>query len=195
MNHVSLEITIHNNFFRSESAIMSVHLIYLLHVDSPEFNLEAMINFTTVSEEYETDGVTATLEWTQEYSLYSYQVSMVPPSWNIISSRSERVRLQVKAFYDILYNVSVGTSLCGLPGATVSTTLYYGKINTNLDVSIYLKSYILTSNCKVSSNCENPDAQLDHSVEVIGYQSETVAKRGIKYYKFCLSPWTCTDWF
>jgi hypothetical protein len=89
--------------------------------------LEARINFTTVSEEFNIDGVTATLEGTQGSTLYSYRVSVVPLSWNIISSRSERVRVQVKALYDILYNVSIETSLCGLPGATSATTLYYGK--------------------------------------------------------------------
>ena len=37
-----------------------------------------------------------------------------------------------------------------------------------------------TSNCKASSNCENPEAQLklEHSVEVIGYLSETAAVMG-----------------
>jgi hypothetical protein len=89
--------------------------------------LEARINFTTVSEEFVSDGITATLEWMQGNIPYSYRVSVVPPLWNTISSISERVRVQVKALYDILYNVSVETSLCGLSGATSATTLYYGK--------------------------------------------------------------------
>lgn len=90
--------------------------------------MEGRINFTIVSEEFDSDGVTATLEWTQGNSLYSYQVSVVPPSWSSIIISSERVRLLLKEFYDVLYNVSVETSLCGLSGATASTTLYYGKI-------------------------------------------------------------------
>ena len=83
------------------------------------------INFTTVSEEFDIDGVMVTLEWMQGSTLYSYRVSVVPPSWNIISSRSERVRVQVKALYDIPYNVSVETLLCGISaGTTAATTLY-----------------------------------------------------------------------
>ena len=98
-------------------------------IDSPEFNLEARVNFTIVSERFDSNSVTVTLEWAQGNSLHSYQVSVVPPSRNIISSgsRSERVRLQVKALYDILYNVSVVPSLCGHSGTTSSTTLHYGK--------------------------------------------------------------------
>ena len=99
-----------------------------IFLDSPEFNLEARANFTIVSEQFDSNGVTVTLEWAQENSLYSYQVSVVPPSRNVISSPgSERVRFQVKALYDILYTISVDPSLCGLSGTTSSTTLYYGK--------------------------------------------------------------------
>ena len=105
---------------------------------------------------------------------------MVPPSWNIISSTSVRVRVQVKALYDIPYNVSVETLLCGIfAGTTAATTLYYGKMNNKSSLiysctrqSTYL--YLLLFACKASSYCENPGAhdQLDTSVEVIGYLKE-----------------------
>lgn len=122
----------------------------LIFLDSPEFNLEARVNFTITSEQFDSDGVTATLEWAQGSSLHSYRISVVPPSRNVISSgsRSERVRLQVKALYDIQYNVSVVPSLCGHSGTTSSTTLHYGKyiiILTNaIRMSFKLSPILLT---------------------------------------------------
>ena len=61
---------------QNQHAVMSVHLT----IDSSEFNLEERINYTAVSEEFDSDGITATLEWMQRNSLYSYQVRVVPPS-------------------------------------------------------------------------------------------------------------------
>ena len=52
------------------------------------------------------------------------------------------------------------------------------KFNTGLDISSYLIEILSTSNCKASSNCENPEAQLDDSVEVIGYLSKAAAVKG-----------------
>ena len=60
-------------------------------VDLREFNLEASINVSSMSEGFDVDGVTVILEWTQRNSLYSYQISVVLSPLHILLS-SEMVR-------------------------------------------------------------------------------------------------------
>ena len=79
-------------------------------------------NVTVLSAQYERHGVVVTLEWTQESSLYSYSVSVVPqlePRFN----GSTRVQLIVN--YDILYNVSIVTSLCRRNGTFIKQLQYF----------------------------------------------------------------------
>ena len=92
--------------------------------------MEARIDFTSLSEEFDSDGVMVTLEWAPTNSVYSYQVTVVPSPLGVLSSDSETFRVQLKVSYDVLYNVSVVSSLCDQTGAiiaSVSTTLHYGK--------------------------------------------------------------------
>ena len=81
-----------------------------------------------VSENLERDGVIVILEWTQEnHTYYSYNVSVTPhPPSTLIS---ERMRVQLKVSYDILYNVSVlATPHCtGQGNIEAFVELHYGE--------------------------------------------------------------------
>ena len=67
------------------------------------------------------DGVTVSLEWNKESSLYSYIVNVIPQTKLQRFNGSTRVQLAV--LYDTWYNVNTVTILCGQN----MTTLYYSK--------------------------------------------------------------------
>ena len=100
------------------SIIVSMHN----HADGP-------VNIKIVSENFEKDDIRVILEWTQEnHTSYSYNVSVTPhPVSTLIS---DRMRVELKVSYDLLYNVSVlATPHCTGQGSTVEvfTGLYYGQ--------------------------------------------------------------------
>ena len=69
--------------------------------------------------EFETDGVTITLEWVE---LYSVNVTVVPATQVNIS----RSTAQLTVTYDVMYNVSIMIShLCGQNNVTVLSKEYY----------------------------------------------------------------------
>lgn len=85
------------------------------------------VAITSVSEQYEGNGVIVTLEWTQENPLYSYNVSVIPPAEITFTGKA---RAQMKVSYNTSYNVSVmASSPCGRSDATNFTELYYSEYN------------------------------------------------------------------
>ena len=62
---------------------------------------------TILSEQFGKDGVIVTLEWAEENSLYSYNVSVSP---QLEVTFIARVRVQVKVPYNSLYSVSVAAT-------------------------------------------------------------------------------------
>ena len=66
--------------------------------------LDTELEITIISEQFEKDGAIVTLEWTEENSLYSYNVSFSPQLEVMFIGR---VRVQLKVPYNSLYNVSV----------------------------------------------------------------------------------------
>ena len=102
------------------------------HTDSP-------VNIDIVSDNFEKDGIRVILEWTQEnHTSYSYNVSVTPhPASTLIS---ERMRVELKVSYDLLYNVSVlATPHCTGQGSIVEAfiELYHGQYMYRLRVHVW----------------------------------------------------------
>ena len=86
-----------------------------------------VFNVTSLSEQFEGQGVLATLELTQKTSIYnsSYQVTVVPQLSLVFL---EKNIFQLRVSYDIPYNVTVELSLCRQTVTdTTSIVLYYSE--------------------------------------------------------------------
>ena len=93
------------------------------HTDTP-----GPVNIQIMSDDWERDGIRVTPEWIQDSSsFYSYNVSVTPNPASALTT--ERMRVQLKVSYDILYDVSVqSTPTCGKGSSiTVSIELHYGE--------------------------------------------------------------------
>ena len=100
---------------------MHIHcgVVLIWYPDPQEVN----VNF--LMESYENDGVAITMEWAQESSPFTYQVS-VDPQVELNLQGSTGVELKVP--YNTPYTVSVvATHSCGLNHVTTSIALYYGE--------------------------------------------------------------------
>ena len=72
--------------------------------------------------EFETDGVTITLEWDELNPLYSVYVTVVPATRVNISGSTAKLIVT----YNVMYNVSIMIShLCGQNNVTVLSEVYY----------------------------------------------------------------------
>ena len=70
-------------------------------------NYDVDLEITVLTEEFEQDGVTVTLEWTEENSLYSYDVIVSPELDVMVINYFGRFSVRLKVPYNRLYNVSV----------------------------------------------------------------------------------------
>ena len=127
----------------------------------------AYANISLVSQQYEGNGVTVILEWTQERPLYSYHVN-ITPQLALMFNESTRVRLTAR--YNILYNFSVAAAhLCGQHNVTSSTELYYSEYHTSLLFCLY---HFVSYYCKASVDCGNPAVLIvDGMLSVVGYSN------------------------
>ena len=105
----------------------------IVHADSQGFNI------TSLSEQFESQDVSVTLELImfKKYSIYSYQVTVVPQLNSIVYSERDRFKFQLKVSYDILYNVTVELSQCATI-STATTVLYYSKRSLNFSYIIII---------------------------------------------------------
>ena len=105
----------------------------IINLDSVTDPKEVAI--TSVSEQYEGDGVIVTLEWTQENPLYTYNVSVIPVPIEI--TFTGKARAQMKISYNTSYNVTVvASSPCGQGDATNFTELYYYSEYNNIIIAL-----------------------------------------------------------
>ena len=85
----------------------------------------AFANISLVSQQYEGNGVTVILEWTQGSSLYSYHVNITP---HLALMFSGSTSVQLGAMYNILYTFSVvAVHPCRQNNITSFTDLYYSE--------------------------------------------------------------------
>jgi hypothetical protein len=84
------------------------------------------IAVTTLSKQFESEGVTVTLLLTGLDPLYSYHVSAIPQL--ISQTFIESAMVQVKVSYNIHYNVSIlAASPCGKNNLTNFTEVFFGE--------------------------------------------------------------------
>ena len=89
--------------------------------------IHAELEITILSEQCEKDGVIVTLEWTEENSLYSYNI-IVSPQLDVMFIG--RVTVQLTVAYNNLYNVSVAAiPPCQQNNVTtfIGPSLYYSE--------------------------------------------------------------------
>jgi hypothetical protein len=85
--------------------------------------------------EFETDGVTITLEWNELNPLYSVNVAVTPET-QVNTSKSSA---QLTVNYNVKYNVSITIShLCGHSNVTfLSEVYYYPRTVTSEYINFY----------------------------------------------------------
>ena len=89
----------------------------------------AELEITILSEQFEKDGVIVTLEWTEENSLYSYNIS-VSPQLEVMFIERVSFRVQLSVPYNSFYNVSIAAvPLCRRNNVTtfIGPSLYYSE--------------------------------------------------------------------
>ena len=84
--------------------------------------------------EFETDGVTITLEWDELNPLYSVNVTVLPEAQVNISGSTAQLTVN----YNVIYNVSIMVShLCGQNNVTVLSEEYYYPCTTTSEYKQY----------------------------------------------------------
>ena len=85
------------------------------------------ITVTTLSEQFERECVTVTLELTELKMLYSYHINATPQLISHMLIGHKMVQLNVS--YNVHYNVSVlAASPCGKNNVTTFSEIYYGEV-------------------------------------------------------------------
>ena len=85
------------------------------------------IEIYPLSEQFESEGVTVTLELTELNMLYSYHVNAIPQLISHLFFGRKMVQLNVS--YNVHYNVSVlAASPCGKNNVTTFSEIYYGEV-------------------------------------------------------------------
>ena len=83
----------------------------------------------TLSEHYESDGVTVTLEWTEETSLYSYHI-IITPYLPFINNSFGSTTVHFKVPYNIAYDIGVVTTPPNPCGQNdIHFEVHYGELN------------------------------------------------------------------
>ena len=89
--------------------------------------MDRSLNVTMVSQLLRSDYVTVTLQWPREAGAV-YHVNITPPILNIeltsMTYNNVIFTISLNISYDIQYNMSVNSSLCGV---TTTKVLNYGK--------------------------------------------------------------------
>ena len=85
------------------------------------------MNISSISEQFEREGVTVTvtLEWTQDSSLVSFNISVFP---QVAIHFNGSVSAQLMVPYNTAHNVSISAVFCGL-SSTTYIVLSYGEFN------------------------------------------------------------------
>ena len=95
------------------------------------------MNTVTVSERFETSSVTLYLEWSTKNGV-SYTVDVYPTTFVNYTGKDSA---QLTVSYNIIYNVSVATSLCG-KNSTTFNVQKYGKVAIIYLVSVCMHVYV-----------------------------------------------------
>ena len=85
--------------------------------------MDHSLNVTMVNQLLRSDDVTVTLQWPREAGAV-YHVNVLPQTPHIKVTNVMTVTINLTIFYNIQYNVSIVSSLCG---ATTTKVLNYGK--------------------------------------------------------------------
>ena len=95
-------------------------IIILLYLDDV---LDRSLNVTMVNQLLRNDDVTVTLQWPREPGAV-YHVSVSPETPHTALTNAMTVMINLTVSYNIQYNVSIVSSLCGV---TTTKVLKYGK--------------------------------------------------------------------
>ena len=90
-----------------------------------EANLQSSLNVTLVNQSLGNNNVTVIHQWAQEAGAV-YSVSVLPEMPHIeLTTSHDIITINLTVFYNIHYNVSIVSSLCGV---TSTRILHYGKL-------------------------------------------------------------------
>ena len=95
-------------------------IIILLYLDDV---LDRSLNVTMVNQLLRNDDVIVTLQWPREAGAV-YHVNVSPETPHIKVTNAMTVTINLTVSYNIQYNVSIVSSLCGV---TTTKVLKYGK--------------------------------------------------------------------
>ena len=108
--------------YDNKAIIIIVFLLYVHYTVHPEINSKA---------QFGTNNATVTLEWSQEAGV-TYNVSVAPKmDVNFIDNTAVKL---IGVAYNVGYNVSIVSILCGRNSTTTRVQLSYGESPTK-DVS------------------------------------------------------------
>ena len=102
------------------------HGYYVINfIDDVLHSMDHPLNITMVNQLFRSDDVTVTLQWPQEAGAV-YHVNVSPENLHIESHSvgHEVFAINLTISYNVHYNVSIVSSLCGI---TTTKVLSYGK--------------------------------------------------------------------
>ena len=97
--------------------------------------------------EFGTENVTVTLEWAKEAGV-SYNVSVTP---QVNVEYLDSTLVQVVVAYNVVYNVSIVSTLCGRYTAIIFNKLCYGELHNRHCLEGFLEDLWARDLCRIPS--------------------------------------------
>ena len=96
---------------------------FIISIDDVLHSMDHSLNVTTVNQLLRSHDVTVTFQWPRETGAI-YHVTALPQTPHVKVTNVMTVTINLTVSYDIQYNISIVSSLCGI---TTTKVLNYGK--------------------------------------------------------------------
>ena len=96
---------------------------FIISIDDVWRSMDHSLNVTVVNQLLRSDDVTVTFQWPREPGAV-YHVNALPQTPHVKVTNVMTVTINLTVSYDIQYNISIVSSLCGI---TATKVLNYGK--------------------------------------------------------------------
>lgn len=128
-----------------------------------------------ISELFEMNNVSVTLEWTEGNPLYSsyygYHINVIPPAQTIIS---EITSVRMSMSYNISYSLTILSAYCRENLQVFTQLFYYSEYRLKSGSKIYIALLQI-------AYCRDPLYQIEDPTEIFGYMNPAIPGSSVTF--------------
>ena len=129
-----------------------------------------------ISEQFEMNTVSVTLEWTRWNPLYlsyyyGYHINVIPPAQTIIGDITS---VQMNVSYNVSYNLTILSAFCRENLQVFTQLFYYSECYLKSGSKIYIALLQI-------AYCRDPAHQIEDAMEVFGYVSLAIPGSSVTF--------------